>query len=184
MEDHEIIDLFFARNERAVLETEKKYGTYCMAVSQGILSDRMDAEECVNDTWRWAWDHIPPTIPEKLRLYLGRVVRHLSLDRYRYNHAARRNKDLEVSFEELEECIPAPDGLPERDADVLRGHIGQFLREETQKARMVFLLRYYYGKSLADISEATGMSVKAVSKHLVRTRERLRVYLNERGYGV
>ena len=83
MTDQKIIDLYFARDEKAILETERAHGAFCMGVAMSILNNRMDAEECVNDTYLKAWNTIPPTIPRCLRAFLARIVRNQSIDRYR-----------------------------------------------------------------------------------------------------
>ena len=184
MEDRQIIDLYFARDEQAVAETAKKYGPYCTSISMDILRNRQDAEECVNDTWNAAWHCIPPDVPQCLSAYLGRIVRRISISRYRYLHAAVRNRDLETAFEELEGCIVTPGDTDYTHNIQLKNDINDFLGSQTHKARVIFILRYYHAKPLRDIAAALGMTEKAVSKHLVRTRERLRKYLNERGYRI
>ena len=43
MRDSDIVDLYWARDERAVAETEAKYGRYCLAIARNILADGADA---------------------------------------------------------------------------------------------------------------------------------------------
>ena len=107
--DRHIIDLFFARNEQAIEETDRRYGGFCMRISLGILEDHRDAEECLNDTYLKAWNAIPPTRPRSLRAFLAKIIRNLSLHRLEYNHAVKRNKDFDLSLDELSECIPMRD---------------------------------------------------------------------------
>ena len=106
MTDQKIIDLYFARNEKAILETERAHGAFCMGVSMSILNNRMDAEECVNDTYLKAWNAIPPTIPRSLRAFLAKIVRNLSIDRYREKRVERPTVELEAAMAELSACIP------------------------------------------------------------------------------
>ena len=108
MQDDRIIELYFARDEQAIRHTADKYGSYCMAVSMNILQCEPDAEECVNDTYLKTWNSIPPQRPSSLRYFLATITRNLSFNRLRAKHAERRNVDLEVSLDELEECLPAP----------------------------------------------------------------------------
>ena len=99
--DRRIIDLYFTRNEQAIAETDRRYGGFCMRISLGILEDRLDAEECLNDTYIQAWNNIPPTRPNSLRAFLAKIVRNLSLKRLEYNNAAKRNRTFDLSLEEL-----------------------------------------------------------------------------------
>ena len=105
MEDRKIIELYFKRNERAIEETQHKYGAYCFQIARNILSAQEDAEECVNDVWHITWNKIPPTIPISFKAFLGKLVRDISLSRYRANHAKKRYQGLEAMLDELEECI-------------------------------------------------------------------------------
>ncbi len=180
MQDNEIIELYFARNEQAIVETDKMYGAACMRVSLNILNSRPDAEECVNDTYLKAWNSIPPQRPNVLKAFLCRITRNLSLTRYRHLHRAGRNVDLEVSFEELEACIPTP----EEQSSLLAGYISDFLKREDKQDRLLFMGRYFHACSAKELAQRLGMSESNVNVRLYRTRERLRAYLLERGCGV
>ncbi len=182
MDDHKhdqrIIELYFARNEQAITETDHRYGGFCMRVSLGILEDRRDAEECVNDTYLKAWNAIPPTRPNSLRAFLAKIVRNLSLQRLEYNKAAKRNRDFELSLEELSDCIPMRD----EDADALPALLNSFLETLSESEWQLFCGRYWHGRSVKELARAYGLTPKAVTMRLSRTREKLRTYLNERGY--
>lgn len=180
MEDDRIIELYFDRDEQAIRHTADKYGAYCTAVSMNILHSEPDAEECVNDTYLKTWNSIPPTRPNSLKLFLARIVRNLSLNRHRDLHSAKRNRDLEVSLSELETCLPLSDGG--NSDSVLGDLLSEFLDQQSKEDRIVFVQRYWYSLSAAEIAEEQGMSENTVWVKLHRTRERLRVYLIERGY--
>ena len=182
MEDLQIIELYFSRDEQALRETADKYGAYCMAVSMNILHSEPDAEECVNDTWLRTWNSIPPTRPASLKLFLARIARNLSLNRHRALHADKRNRDLEVSLTELEACFPAPDDLPEGKATPVMDALNDFLATQPKEDRVIFVQRYWYSLSAAQIAEEQGISENAVWVRLHRTREKLRDYLTERGF--
>ena len=102
MTDSDIIRLFFARDEQAIAETAEKYGRYCMTIARDILDSEQDAEECVSDVYLKAWNSIPPDEPTSLKAYIAVLTRRLSINRYHESRAAKRNRELEVAFEELE----------------------------------------------------------------------------------
>ncbi len=178
--DADILELYFARDERALTETDRRYGKVCMQVSMSVLDSRPDAEECVNDTYMQAWNTIPPVRPRSLCAYICRIVRNLSLNRLRDMTAAKRSRDLTVSLEELSACIPAP----AEGAGELPRHISAFLRGEDELDRKLFMGKYFYGQSVKDLAREWGLSANAVSLRLYKVRERLRSYLAERGYTV
>ncbi len=181
MEDIGIIDLYFSRDEQAIRHTADKYGAYCTTVSMNILHSEPDAEECVNDTWLKTWNTIPPTRPTSLRHFLATIVRNLSLNRWRSWHSEKRDKNLEESFDELESCFPAPD---DGDRGELTELLNTFLGGLPKQDRVIFVQRYWYSLSASQIGEEVGLSENAVWVRLHRTREKLRVYLTERGYSV
>ncbi len=178
--DEDILDLYFARDERAIKETAGRYGGVCMKVSMGILGSRFDAEECVNDGYLQVWKRIPPERPRSLCAYLCRIVRNLSVSRLRHLTADKRSRDLTVSMEELSAILPA---TVESEGELTR-HISDFLRREEELSRRLFVGRYWFSQSVAELSDAWGVPAKTVSQKLFRTRERLRAYLSERGYTV
>lgn len=175
-----IIDLYFARDERAISETDARYGRLCLQVSLGILGEgsRPDAEECVNDAYLRTWNSIPPTRPHSLRAFLCRIVRNLSINRLRDLTNPRRARDLTVSLAELEACIPAP---AEDDRELAR-HISDFLKKLDTLDCRLFMGRYWYGQPVKALASEWKLSANAVSLRLLKTRERLRTYLTERGY--
>ncbi len=180
LDDNAILDLYFARDERAIAETDKKYGKMCMRLSMGILTDRLDAEKCLNDTYMRLWNAIPPKRPASLGSFALRVIRNLSLDRLRRVSAERRSRDLTVSFEELEDCIP----MREEHAEELSRLVAAFLRTEGDLDRRLFLGRYWYNLPVGELARQWDMTPNSVSLRLRRTRERLRTYLQEGGYTV
>ena len=181
MKDTDIITLYNRRDERAIYETHQKYGDYCMSISVGILQNRQDAEECVNDTYLHTWKSIPPKQPSVLRTYLGKLTRNLSIDRLRTRRRARRDSEMTVSFEELEDVLAATEDTNEGELTDL---LNSFLEALPDTERRLFVGRYWYAYPVNRMAEAYGMTPNAVSKQLARTRERLKAYLEERGYSV
>ncbi len=178
--DRAIIDLYFARDERAITETDRRYGKACLQVAMGILDSHPDAEECVNDTYLRAWETIPPTRPASLGAYVCRIVRNLAIDRLRALRASKRSRELTVSLSELEECIPVREDVEGELADILSA----FLRGLEPLDRVLFLGRYWYTVPVKTLAAEWDMTPTAVSLRLSRTRDKLKAYLTERGYTV
>ena len=180
MNDQEIIALYFSRDEQAIVETARTYGKLCMRVSMNVLNSKPDAEECVNDTYLKTWNSIPPTRPSSLGAFVCRIARNLSLKRFRDQHRAKRNRDMTISLEELEECIPAP----EEAQSELTVWINEFLKQQGEVDRVLFMGRYWFACSVGDLAARMDMTPNAVSLRLHKIREKLRKYLVERGYRV
>ena len=186
MEDAQIIELYFARDQRAVAETDEKYGRYCFYLANSILENREDAEETLSDTYLRAWNAIPPVRPQVLRLYLARITRNLAFSRWRKDHAEKRGGgQMELVLEELDECIPAP-GSPEEglDGKELAKLIREFLDTLGEKERVLFLRRYFYVEQTEQLAARYRMKPESVRKSLLRTRKKLKDYLNREGYAV
>ena len=183
MEDTKIIDLYFARNETAITETDQKYGTYCRSIAWNILQNHEDSEECVSDTWLRAWNAMPPQRPRVLRQFLAKITRNLSLDRFRADHAQKRGSgEVPLALEELKECVGSGDPATDAERKLLGELIGQFLQQLSQRDRGVFLRRYFYMESRKDIAARYGMKETNVRLCLSRTRQRLREYLRKEDF--
>ena len=180
MEDHQISELYFARDELAIEETAKRYGGVCMQVSMDILQDRMDAEECVSDTWLQTWRTIPPQRPTILKAFLCRITRNLSINRLRERKAKRRDRDMTLSLEELEGVL----SIPEDKSEGLSELISEFLRSLDREDRLLFMGRYWHGQSVKELADRMGLSANAAAVRLHRIREELRDYLTDKGVTV
>jgi len=185
-EDSRIIELYFERNESAVAETDKKYGAYCMTVSKNILGNEEDAKECLNDTYLAAWNSIPPKIPEKLSLFLGKITRNLSLNRYRKNETKKRGGGTaDIVFDEIGEIISGSENPEEKfERKEIIGAVNEFLRTLPEEKRSIFICRYWYFDSIEDIAARFGKKESGIYSSLERTRKNLRKYLSERGYEI
>ena len=183
MEDRQIVELYLKRCERAIQESRLKYGKLCNRIAFNILRCIEDAEECENDTYLKAWNSIPPKEPQPLSPYLCKIVRNLALHKYEYYNAGKRNKNLELAFSELEECLPS---TSEIDSHFKEGEIGlaidRFLRGIDQDARRIFLLRYWSAASVKEIASRFAVSESKVKSSLFRTRNKLKTYLKKEGY--
>ena len=181
MDDEKIIELFFNRSEQAIEEVDKKYGRTCHNISYNILHNKLDAEECVNDAYLGAWNAIPPARPNPLLTYLCKIVRNLSLKRYEFNTAIKRNSTYDVAMEELESCLSSPETVESEIALKELTHIIEnFLDSLSTENRVIFLRRYWFSDTYSDIAARVGMTEKNVSVRLTRIREKLRNYLTER----
>ena len=187
MDDKQIVDLYFARKEQAIRETAKKYGKYCFAIARNILQNSSDAEETVNDTYMGAWNSIPPHRPAMLSTYLGKITRRLAMKRWRYRDAVRRGSgETSLTLEELADCIPAPGGDPQRSLETaeLARLLDRFLDGLPETERRVFVCRYWYMLSVAEIARRFSFSVSKVKSMLMRTRLKLREMLEKEGVSV
>ncbi len=180
MEDSAIVELYWQRAEQAIARTREKYEGLCLSLASRILRDRRDAEECVSETYLRIWNAIPPQRPTHLGAFAAKITRNLALDRYDYLRAGRRNADLELAFEELEECIPERGGVEDSaNTAETAAAISRFLRAQPEKIRVAFVRRYWYGQSPAEVAKALGMSESALRSQLFRTRSKLREALRE-----
>lgn len=178
MQDYEIVDLYFARDERAILNTEQKYGSYCKTIAMNILHDDSDSDECVNDTYLAAWNSIPPQKPTSLSAYLAKLTRNISLNRYKSRTTERRGGgEFALSLDELDDCVADTD----KSAEELGKLITEFLYTEKKEMRQVFIRRYFYGDSIEDISKRFTFSESKIKSMLHRTRLALREYLTQNG---
>ncbi len=185
MEDSRIVALYWVRDEQAIAETAHKYGAYCHQIAHNILKNLQDAEECVNDTYLRTWNAIPPERPSRLGAFLGKITRHLALDKFKARHAAKRQGDsFSVSLEELGDCLPSGDFEIETHARIIGEAINEFLRGEAPTARKIFVCRYFYGDSIEDICRRFSMSESKVKSSLFRSRNRLKAHLEKEGIGV
>lgn len=182
MEDEQIIGLFFDRCEDAIEQTKRKYGSLCKTIAGRILQNPEDAEECVSDTYLALWDAIPPARPEPLSAFAAKITRNLALKRLEQLSTAKRNGEAAVSFEELSECLcdrEAPDRMLEELA--LRDAITDFLQTQDKESRCIFLRRYFFFDSVGEIAQRYGLSQSKVKSRLMRTRNKLRLYLIQEG---
>lgn len=184
MEDQTIVELYLARSESAIDQSERKYGRYCFAVADSILSNPEDARECVNDLWLRVWNSIPPHRPENLKTYCGKIVRNLAIDRYRLSRTGQRGGgEYPLALEEIADCIPDLAGEVESafDEKILTDALNRFLATLPADTRRIFLCRYWHLKSVKEIAHESGCKESRVKMILLRTREKLKEFLTEEG---
>jgi len=185
MEDREIIELYWLRDESAIPETEKKYGAFCAAVAANVLTDRRDAEECVNDTWLRAWNAMPPQRPRLLRPFLGRITRNLAINLWEKNRAQKRYAGMELLLDELSECLPAEQTVErELEAEELGRAISAWLRTLDDGDRRLFVRRYWNGEALCDLAAERGETPEKLAQRAYRLRQALKTELERNGVTV
>lgn len=184
MEDERIIQLYWDRDESAISESSDKYGAYCASIAHNILHSESDEEECVNDTWLRAWNAMPPQRPRILSAFFGKITRNLSFDRYKKLHRQKRGGgQMELVLDELAECVSGRDDTERKwDEKELTAELNRFLHSLPEDKRTLFLLRYWYAGTTAEIAERLGMSENNVSVLLHRIRGQLKAHLVERGF--
>ena len=184
MEDAEIVELYWARDEDAITQTKTKYGAYLNRVAYNILADREDSQECVSDTLLAAWRSMPDNRPKNLRTYLGKITRQVSIDLYRRrNRMKRYASEYAISLEELGDSFT--DGRTPEDelnARLLTETVNRFLRTLPDEARNTFIGRYYFFDSVKNVARYCGMSESKCKSMLYRTRQSLKVYLQKEGF--
>ena len=183
MDDNAIMDLYWARSEKAISETAARYGNYCYAIAYNILSNREDSEESVNDTYLAAWNNMPPKRPSLLGAFLGKLTRYISLDRWKQRSRLKRGGgEVPLCLDELEDCVS---GRESTEDDVIRketiASVNRFLDSLSETERRIFLCRYWYLDSVDAIADRFGFSQSKTASILHRIRGKLNKQLEKEG---
>lgn len=179
MNDKQIIQLYLDRSENAITETSTKYRSYCKKISMNILQNEPDTEEALNDTWFKAWNTIPPKKPNPLKAYLGMLIRTISINRYKYYTAQKRNSKFDLLLSEVEEMIPSSQANIDFEKGIISKSINRFLETCDKETRIYFVRRYFYSDSISDIAKMYGVSESKVKSSIYRTRNKLRMHLEK-----
>ena len=184
MDDQKIIALFFARDQEAIRQTDAAYGRRLLGLAGRIVGNDQDAEENVSDTYLRAWNTIPPQRPGYFYAYLAKICRNFALKKLDWKNAQKRKAEIVALTQEMEGCIPDQTQAGEQDARELGRLLDAFLRTQTPENQMVFLRRYWYADTVAEIAARYGISESAVQMRLKRTKTRLSAYLAKEGIRV
>lgn len=185
MDDSMIIEMYWNRNENAIEETNKKYGSYCFAIANNILNSKEDSDECVNDTWLRTWNVIPPKKPDRFRIFLARITRNLSFDKYKSRHTSKRNGEMLYILDELSECVSGGNTTDDEiNMKLLSESINSFLNTVSERDRAVFLRRYFYAMPVAEIADKMDITANNASAILSRLRNKLREHLTREGFDI
>jgi len=184
LEDSEIIDHYWQRDEQAIRESSLKYGPYCFSVANAVLANRQDAEECVNSTWLAAWNSMPPQRPNHLSAFFAKITRNCALNKWKARKAQkRRGNETLLALQELNECIlTAEDTADEYQGKELGEVINIFLHQLPKRERTIFLRRYFYVQPVAIIAKQYHLKESNVLVILSRTRKKLQNTLQKGGY--
>ena len=181
MEDKRIIELFWARNEDAIAETDATYGRKLCALANKILNNREDAEESVSDTYMKTWETVPPQRPTYFYAFLASICRHLSFHRLDWKHAAKRHAEVVSLTDEMALCIPDTSHERELEGKEIGRLLNAFLATLPKETRLIFLRRYWFVDSTKEIALRYGMAEGSVKSTLHRTRGKLRACLEKEG---
>ena len=184
MEDSQILDLYFARDEQALVETDRKYGGYCYSLANGILNSEQDAEETVSDTYLKTWETIPPTRPTYFYAYLAKICRFLCFGRLDWKNAAKRKAEIVELTTEMELCIPDLSRERQLESQELGRLLNEFLGTLNEESRNIFVRRYWYADSVAEIAQRYRLGESKVKTRLFRARNQLRSFLEKEGYAL
>ena len=180
MEDQEIVELYWQRDEQAIEESDKKYGGLCRGVALRVLESAEDSEECVSDTWLRSWNVIPPQRPALLGAFFARITRNLALDRWRSAHAAKRlGGETALALEELGDCVSGESLEEEAARRELVRVLNDFLRSLPEGDRSLFLRRYWSVETLETLAKQESMSISALHRRLGRLRAALAEHLRK-----
>lgn len=184
MEDAVIVDLYWKRDERAITESDAKYGAYCYTVANNILLNHEDTKECINDTWVKAWNTIPPQKPKALKPFFAKIIRNLALNRYEMKNAKKRGGDMvTIAMEELDECVSSKEDVESvYFAKQLQKDVNQFLHTLPGRDCDIFLRRYFFLENTAEIAKRYKMRESNVLLILSRLRKKLKKFLRKEGY--
>lgn len=182
MDDKEIVEMFFARDERAISEVQKRFGALCETIAANIVSDRLTAEECVNDALLKMWETIPPQRPAHLRAYFTKVVRNLAIDKLRnlstLKHGNGENADSIDEIYDLQSEYSVEETALRHET---LSAVNQFLAGLPKKKRLVLVMRFWHCCGVGEISQALNISESSVYNIIKRERKKLLDYLERKG---
>ena len=184
MTDIQIIELYWARNEDAIKETDLVYGRKLHTLAERIVQNFEDAQECVSDTYMKTWDTIPPQRPNYFFAYLAKICRNFALGVLDWKNAAKRKGEVVSLTTELEICIPDPAHERRLEGEELGAVLNRFLESLSYENRVIFLRRYWYLDTIAEIADRCGITQSKVKTQLHRTRAKLHTFLEKEGITV
>lgn len=186
MDDDKIVELYWERDEKAIEETDFKYKKYLFSIAYNVVYDRLDCEECLNDTYLGAWNAIPPTKPSVLKAFLTTITRRIAIKRYHSNlKQSVIPSEMTVSLSELEDFVAGDGDVDsEFDAERLGRVISDFVRSLSGRRQFIFMSRYYVADPIDTIASDLSLSRSMVNKELAAIRSALKEKLESEGYSI
>ena len=185
VEDEKIIELLFEHDENGLKELTKKYDLLIKKIAYGILNNNSDTEECVNDTYLKVWSIIPPYKPDYLKPFLCKIIRQLSIDRYRFNHRGKRNKKQNISLNDLDYEISDNKNVDDEfNSKLLTEYINNFISDLDVVSQTLFIRKYFLFEETKTLSKRFNLSENYIDVKLFRIRKKLKKYLESEGYNL
>lgn len=178
MADEQIIELYWQRKENAIQETDKKYGQFLFRIAYNILHDRLDCEECQNDTYLGVWNAIPPTRPTAFPAFITQIMRHIALDRYKEKSSKKRiPSELTVSMEEIHQIRGDVSAEAAYEAAEVGNIINSYVRGLPERQRYIFIDRFYLAEPVENIAKDLSISVATVYREIEKIKHGLKEHL-------
>lgn len=186
LEDSQIVDLYWRRDEQAIYETDRKYGKYLYTVAYNIVNDNLDSEECLNDTYLSSWNKMPPNKPYVLGAFLSKITRNIAVDKLRKNNASKRvPSECMVSLSELEDCLS--DDMCQNEDDTvteIARILNDWISTLSRRSEIIFVCRYYYSDPISNIAEMLNVSENTIFREISQMKKDLKVAIEREGYTV
>lgn len=177
--DEQIIELYWQREEKAIQETDKKYGQFLFRIAYNILHDRLDCEECQNDTYLGVWNAIPPTRPVVFPAFITQIMRRIAINKYK-EKTCKKNIPLEmtVSIEDVTDILHNDSSVEaEYEAEEVGKIINDYVRDLSERQRYIFIDRFYLAEPVELIANDLSISVPTVYREIEKIKQGLKLYL-------
>lgn len=183
LEDEQIIDLYWHRNEFAIKETHIKYGKFLFKIAHNILNDSCDCQDCQNDTYLGIWNAIPPTRPVVFSAFIAKIMRCIAINRYKEKRTKKNiASEFTVSMEELYDTLHSPENAESiLEAQEIGRLISEYVKGLSKQKRYIFIGRFYMADSVEEIAQELNLSSSSVYKALERMKIGLRKHLEING---
>lgn len=177
--DEQIIELYWRREEKAIQETDKKYGQFLFRIAYNILHERLDCEECQNDTYLGVWNAIPPTRPTVFPAFITQIMRRIAINRYKEKASKKRiPSELTISMEDVNGTLHGDDSVAAKYEMAEVGKIiNNYVRELSDRQRYIFIDRFYLAESVETIATDLSISVPTVYREIDKIKHSLKLYL-------
>ncbi len=177
--DEHIIELYWQRKETAIQETDKKYGQFLFRIAYNILHDRLDCEECQNDTYLGVWNAIPPAKPTVFPAFITQIMRRIAINRYKEKTSKKRvPSEFTISIEDVKDTLHSTDTIDaEYAAEEIGKIINDYVRELSHRQRYIFIDRFYLAEPVETIAEDLSISVPTVYREIDKIKQGLKLHL-------